>query len=166
MFLVTRSVCWRMNKSWFFVVCRDMFLSTVEVILLLLYFFDHIVFGKASFCWLSNKLIFIAVCQSKVCAVCCDMFLSTSTVLHLIIHFFYPIVLETPLVWGLRNQSRIFVQIFDYIEDLWQFFLNKTDQKWVRVCQNRVKIFWVYFCEIVSRKEAYWMLFWIMLWNW
>ena len=59
------------------------------------------------------------------------MFLLTAEVLLLNIPFFDPIVLETPSVIWLNNQSIVFVKIFYYIGGLWLRVLNRTDQKGV-----------------------------------
>ena len=54
-----------------------MFLSTVEGILLLVYFFDTIIFETSSFPWIIN--------QSRFCVVFSDMFLSTVAVILIIV---------------------------------------------------------------------------------
>ena len=155
-----------MKQSQFCVVCRYRFLSTVEVLLILVYFFDTIVRETSSVCWLSNQSRVFDLCLSIFCVFCCDMFLSTAAVLLIIVYFFDPILLENPSVWCLRNQSRFFVHIFDYMEDLWLHVLNRTDQKWVGICQRRVWTIWLYCSEIDRRSEDCWMLGLIMLWNW
>ena len=57
------------------------------------------------------------------------MFLSTAAALLLLVYFFGTIFLETTSVQWLRNKSRVFVQIFDYMEDLCLHVLNIMDQK-------------------------------------
>ena len=57
------------------------------------------------------------------------MFLSTAEVLLFLVYFFDPIVLETTSARWLRNQSRVFVEIFDYMEDVWLHVLNITNQR-------------------------------------
>ena len=47
--LMTPSVHLLTNQSWFCVVCRNMFLSKVEVLLLLVYFFDPILLKHLQF---------------------------------------------------------------------------------------------------------------------
>ena len=75
------------------------------------------------------------------------MFLSTAVVLILFVYFFDLIVIETPSVIWLRNQSRVFVHIFDYMYYSWlQMFssllvLDRTYPTWLGLCQNRVNTF-------------------------
>ena len=66
------------------------------------------------------------------------MFLSTAAVLLLVVLFFDTIVLETPSVRWIRSQSRVFIQIFDYMDDPWLHGLNGTDLKRVGVSQSIV----------------------------
>ena len=119
------------------VVCRDMFLSTVEVLLLFVYLLDTTVLEISSVFWLRSQSI-VFFCQSIFCVVCRDMFLSTAIVLLLLVDFFDTIVFETPPVKWLRNQSIVFVYIFDYVEDIWIHVLNRMNQKWVGFFQSRV----------------------------
>ena len=116
-----------------------MFLSTVEVILLIVYFFYNIVLETPSVCWIGNQSIF--------CAFCHDMFLSTDAVILLIVYFFDAIVTETPSVKCQRNISRVFVQIFDYMEYPWLnmfsslLVLNRNDQKCLGLRQKKSKYY-------------------------
>ena len=55
------------------------------------------------------------------------MFLSNSVIIIILFPFFDTIVLETPSVQCLRNQSR-FSHIPDYMEDLWIHVFNRTYQ--------------------------------------
>ena len=48
--------------------------------------------------------------------------------LLLVVYVSDPIVLETNSVLWRRNQSRVFVQIFDYMDDLWLHVLNIMDK--------------------------------------
>ena len=101
LFLVTTSVHWLMNKSWFFVVCCDMLVSSAIVLLIFVYFFDPVVLEKSSVCWLSIQSRVFVVCQSIFCVSCCDMFLSTAASILLLVHLFDPNVLETPSSYSL-----------------------------------------------------------------
>ena len=147
MFLVTPSVFWLMNKSWFCVFCRDMSLSTVGVILLLVYLFYSVVLEIPLVCWLSDKSRVFVFFQSIFCVVCRDMFLSADAVILLVVYFFNLIFLETPSVRWWINQSRVFVYIFDYMEYPWlQVFpsllvLDRTEPTWLRLCQDKIKTF-------------------------
>ena len=57
------------------------------------------------------------------------MFLSISAVILILVYFFDVIFRETPSVTWIRNKSRVFVQVFDYMGYLWLHVLNITDQK-------------------------------------
>ena len=66
------------------------------------------------------------------------MFLTTVEVILLIVYLFHLIFIETSSVLWLRNQSRVFVEIFDYMKDLWLNGFNRMDLKRVGVYQSRV----------------------------
>ena len=68
------------------------------------------------------------VFQSIFCVVCCNMFLSTAAVHLIVVYLFDTIVIETPSVLWISNLSRVFVQIFDFMEDLWIHVLNRTNK--------------------------------------
>ena len=85
-----------------------MFLSTVEVILILVYLFDTIFIETPSVCWLRNKPRVFFVFQSIFCVVCRDTFLSTAAVIIILFYFFDTIFIETTSVRWLRNQSSVF----------------------------------------------------------
>ena len=75
-----------------------MFLSTVEVLIILVYFFDTIFIETYSVCWLRSQFKVFVVCQSIFCVVCCDIFISAAAVLLLLVFFFDTIVFETTSV--------------------------------------------------------------------
>ena len=119
-----------MNQSLFCVVCLNLFLSTVEIILIVVvYLFDPIVLETSSIFWIRNQSGVFVVFQSRFCVFCLDMFLSNSEVIIFLVYFFDPVFIETSLVRWISNQSRFFVRIFDYMEDPWLCVLNTMDQK-------------------------------------
>ena len=73
-----------------------MFILAAKVLLLFVYFFDHIVIVKSSVFWIRNQSRVFVVCQSLFCAVCHDMFISTAEFLLVVVPLFDTIVLETP----------------------------------------------------------------------
>ena len=70
-----------------------MFISNVEVLLLLVYFFDPIVLETPLIFWLRNQSRVSVVCQSIFCVVCRDMFLSNDAVILIVVYLFDPVVL-------------------------------------------------------------------------
>ena len=106
-----------------------MIISTVELLLILVYFFDPIVTETSSVSWVRNKSRFVVFCKSIFCVVCHDMFLSTSAVLLLLVYFFDNIVIGTHSVKLIRNKSGVFFHIFYHTEYLCTHVLNNTDQK-------------------------------------
>ena len=135
-FFVTPSDQWLINQSWFCVVFRYIFLSDIEVLLLVVYLFDTIVLEKYSVFWIRYQSRVFVVCQSIFCVVCRDIFLSTVAVFILILYFFDLIFLETLSVRWLRNQSIVFFRsliIWKICGFMFCIELIKNELEYVRV---------------------------------